>query len=197
METEKKQNRSSLREKADKARSFRCTTLICVLENPANINNVGAVVRNIDTLGISKLYVVDGNNVLPRDWVNMRNNRKLMNVSSSAIKWSYVHPFRTTAECLEHLNKNNFTSITTSLHQKGYTNITLSDGKYDQKKLAVWFGNESKGVTNEVLNASQFCVQIEAAGIVESLNLSVSTGIVMYTIAQQRRKNSKKNMITI
>ena len=66
--------KSSLRKKADIAKTMRCCTLICVLENPKNFENVLAIIRNVDALGIEKLYVVDGFNVLPKGkWVD--NNR--------------------------------------------------------------------------------------------------------------------------
>ena len=42
--------------KADRAHVERCRTLICVLENPGKPGNIGAFIRIIDTLGVSKLY---------------------------------------------------------------------------------------------------------------------------------------------
>ena len=50
--------KSSLRKKADRAKQFRSHTFICVLENPKNIGNLASVMRNVDALGATKLYVV-------------------------------------------------------------------------------------------------------------------------------------------
>ena len=181
--------RSSLRQKADYASKFRCNTFICVIENPRNLANVAAIVRNIDTLGIAKLYVVDGFKILKKEWEDMRKDKHLNVISSSAIKWAYVKTFDTTEECYDHLKDNNYVSMVTSPHISDVVNnISLSKGVFTQKKLAIWFGNESGGISDEAISKSIGCVQIETAGIVESLNLSVSTGIVLYFIAQQRRQ---------
>ena len=180
--------REGLREKADFASKFRCNTLIAVLENPKIVGNIGAVVRNIDTLGIKKLYVIDGFNVLPKDWNKMREDRHLNIISSSAIKRQYVRRFENIEECLEHLAQNNYTNVVTSPHfSKTVPNTWLSQGTFTQNKLAVWFGNETKGISDEAVAAADQCIQIETCGIIESMNLAVSTGIVLYTVAQQRR----------
>lgn len=194
--TEQKE-KSSLRKKADNAKKMRCSTLICVLENPKNINNVSSVVRNIDALGIGKLYVVDGFNLLPKGhWKeSMRNDKNLSNISVSAIKWTYVRRFDTTKSCIDHIKKDGFLSMVTSPHLKGKDNFDLHEGNFTQKKLAVWFGNESCGISDEAIKESIGCIQIEMGGIVESLNLSVSTGIVLHQIATRRRKFIEEKLI--
>jgi len=199
-EFEKK--RQNLRKLADKSKIKRSQTFICVLENPSNISNIGAIIRNVDTLGISKLYIVDGNKVLPHNWTSMRKNNQLLNSSSSAVKWTFVKKFLSTSECLEHLEKNNYKSYITSPHIKGKNNINLGDGNFTDKRIAVWFGNESKGISDELTNKINDCIQIEMTGIIESMNLAVSTGIILYTIMRQRYKfieerNQKKNEIKI
>jgi tRNA (guanosine-2'-O-)-methyltransferase len=180
--------KSSLRKKADHAKKIRCTTLTCVLENPKNIANVASVIRNIDCLGCSKILVVDPTN-------SLQVNAELLNkCSASAHKYVYLKTFSSTLECIEYLNKGNCTSLVTSPHIKGCVNLPLESSNFTKyKKLAVWFGNESKGVTQEAINNSSGCVQIEMAGIVESLNLAVSTGIVLHWIGNQRRMFTKTN----
>ncbi len=186
---EAKRSRPGIRAKADASRPYRCNTLICVLENPQNSANVGTVMRNINALGIGKLYVVDGNRVLPPTWQEMRKNRRLMETSGSAIKWTYCRRFDTTSECLAYLAKNKVTSMATSPHVLGKENINLCDGEYRDRKLAIWFGNEVRGVSDEVIKASKACIQIPMFGMIESLNLAVSTGIALNTIAEKRRAN--------
>jgi len=180
-------SRSSLRLRAYVIKKYKCHTLICVLENPKNILNIGTVIRNIEGLGIGKLYVVDEKHIIPDDWQLMRNNKILMNTSASAIKWQYVRRFQNTHECLDYLKKKKFVSIATSPHIKDKYNVSLNDIKFTQKKLAVWFGNESYGLTDQVIQNSIMCVQIPMFGIIESLNLAVCTGIVLNIISQQRR----------
>jgi tRNA (guanosine-2'-O-)-methyltransferase len=179
--------KSNLRIKADNAKKFRCKNLIAVLENPKTIENIGSTVRNVDALGVEKLYVVDGHKLLPGNWQTMRNRHSLNKISASAIKWSYVRTFPTTESCLQHLQNKGFVSLVTSPHMKGKENVVLEEGKYTHKKLAIWFGNESQGVSELAINASEFCINIPMAGIIESLNLGTSTGIVLYEATKQRR----------
>lgn len=180
--------REQLRAKADRAKQFRCNTFIVVLENPSNLSNIGTVIRNIDALGAGKLYVIDSRNTIPDDWQKMRRSPHLMSTSASAVKWSYVRKFKSSAECFQHLQKNNFISLATSPHIKGHNNMNLESTDFtNYAKLAVWFGNEVAGITDEVTAKCQGCIQIDMCGIVESLNLSVCTGIVINKIATQRR----------
>ena len=181
-------NRQSLREKADKVKDLRCNTLICVIEDPINNLNIGAIIRNINALGVSKLYIVDSKNRMKNeDWHSMRENRGMKDASASAIKWTFVKVFKSSEECFDHLEKNNFISFGTSPHIKGKNNVSLDKGKFTHKKLAVWFGTELSGMSEYSINRCESLIQIPMAGIIESLNLSVSTGIVLYEITKQRR----------
>jgi tRNA (guanosine-2'-O-)-methyltransferase len=180
--------KSSLRTKADNAKRHRCKNLIVVLENPKTIENIASTLRNIDAFGAEKLYVVDGNNLLPDTWSAMRQRTTLNKISASASKWVFTRKFKNTTECLNHLKYKNFLSMVTSPHLKGKNNISLDGGIYTQPRLAVWFGNESKGVSDEAINNSKYCINIEINGIIESLNLGTSTGVVLYEVTKQRRK---------
>jgi len=180
-----------VRPRANAAKKLRCRDLIAVLESPKNFGNIGSTIRNINALGVSRLYVIDTHNLLPKTWEEMRERKSLMDISSSAIKWTFVKIFQTTEDCLSHLNENGFVSFATSPHQKGKTNIPLHKGIFTQKKLAIWFGNESRGMSQKALEGCKACIQIPMAGIVESLNLATCTGIVLYEVTSQRRAFSK------
>jgi len=87
------------------------------------------------------------------------------------------------------LEKNNFTSIVTSPHRKGHRNEILHEADFTAyTKLAVWFGNESQGISDEAAEASEMCVGIPMFGMIESLNLGTSSGIVLYEVTKQRRE---------
>ena len=193
MNKQTEKTKSTLRKKADEFKDLRCKNLIVVLEEPTDIKNIGTVVRNINALGVEKLYIVDGKKRLPEDWQEMRERKSLLKPSVSAIKWSFVKTFSSTQECIEHLEKNRFTSIATSPHTKGKTNLYLQNGDYTQKRLAVWFGNEARGISNLAVENCKACVQIQMAGIIESMNLATSTGIVLYEITKQRREYQAEN----
>lgn len=185
-------SKSSARQRADAIKPYRCKNLIAVLENPIDIRNIGTVIRNVNALGVEKTYVVDRRNSLPDDWQELRRRKSLAATSASASQWSFVKRFDSTEQCLEHLEKNRFISIATSPHVKGRQNFILHEADYTQPRLAVWFGNESRGVSDLVIERSSFCVSIPMFGMVESLNLGTTTGIVLYEITKQRLEYQRK-----
>ncbi len=192
-EKKEKAARNSVRQKADAIRNYRCKNLIAVIEDPKDFVNIGTVIRNVNALGVEKTYIIDPRKALPEDWQEMRERRSLSKISVSAIKWSFVKRFDSTQECLLHLEKNRFVSIVTSPHIKGKRNVILHEADYTKPtKLAVWFGNESRGISDLAVEKSQYCVSIPMFGMIESLNLGTTSGIVLYEITKQRRAYQEK-----
>lgn len=185
--------RTNLRIKANNAKKYRCKNVIIILENPKTIENIASTIRNIDALGAEKLYIIDGYNHLPSissphtNWEYIRKKTSLVKISVGASKWVFIRKFKNTTECIDYLKKKQFDSIITSPYLKGKNNYLLENGKYTQKRLAIWFGNESQGISEEAIENSKFCVNIQMNGIVESLNLGTTTGIVLYEVTKQRR----------
>ena len=192
MEEEIKE-KSSARLRADKVKSYRCKNLIAVIEDPHNIVNIGTVIRNVNALGVDKMYIVDPRGALPDDWHEMRETRSLSKISVSAIKWSFVKRFDSTEECIKHLEKNRFVSIVTSPHVKGKKNAIVDEVDFTTHyKLAVWFGNEARGISDLAVEYSEMCVSIPMFGMIESLNLGTTSGIVLYEVTKQRREYARK-----
>lgn len=186
---QEKIQKSARRLRADRIKPYRCKNLIAVIENPQDIKNIGTIIRNVNALGVEKTYIVDPSNKLPNDWQEMREKKSLSATSVSAIKWSFVKRFDSTEDCLQHLEKNNYKSIITSPHIKGRNNTVLHEGDYTvQHKLAVWFGSESRGISDLAVKRSSLCVNIPMLGMIESLNLGTTSGIVLYEVTKQRRE---------
>ena len=178
-----------MRQRADEVKAFRCRNLIAVLECPSDMRNIGTVIRNVNALGVEKIYVVDPRHALPDDWQELREQKSVSKISVSAVKWTFVKRFDSTADCFDHLESNHFNSIVTSPHIKGQANVLLHEGDYTAfTKLAVWFGSEAVGISDEAVRRSDFCVNIPMFGMIESLNLGTSSGIVLYEVTKQRRK---------
>src|ERR1700722_15415670 len=89
----------SVRRRADAIKPFRCKNLIAVLENPTDVKNIGTVIRNVNALGVEKVYVVDPRRSLPDDWQELRTRKGLSDTSVSAVKWTFVKRFDSTDEC--------------------------------------------------------------------------------------------------
>ena len=183
-----KKSRPLVRKRARAIKPYRCKNLIAVIENPRDIKNIGTVIRNVNALGVEKTYIVDPRKKLPDDWQEMRARESLARTSVSAIKWSFVRRFDSTEDCLMHLEKNRFVSIVTSPHVKGKKTVVLHQADYTHPRVAVWFGNESRGISDLAVERSEFCVSIPMFGMIESLNLGTTSGIVLYEIARQRRE---------
>ena len=184
--------KSTVRQRADAIKPFRCKYLIAVIENPMDKRNIGTVIRNVNALGVEKVYVVDSRKSLPDDWQEIRRQKSLSETSVSASKWSFVKRFDSTEECLTHLERHRYTSIVTSPHIKGKQNYILHEADYTCPRLAVWFGNESRGVSDLAVERSAFCVSIPMFGMIESLNLGTTSGIALYEITKQRRAYQAK-----
>jgi len=186
---ETKKSKASVRIRAEAIKAFRCKNLIAVIEDPTDIKNIGTVIRNANALGVEKVYVVDPRGALPDDWQEMRERKSLSRTSVSAVKWTFVKRFDSTKDCLEHLKKQGFVSVATSPHVKGKTNVFLHEGDYKQHtKLAVWFGNERRGISELAVEQCEMCIAIPMFGMIESLNLGTSSGIVLYEVTKQRRE---------
>ena len=156
-----KKVKSALRKRADEIKEFRCKNLIAVIENPNRIQNIGTVIRNVNALGVEKTYIIDEADALPDNWQELRNNKSISKTSASAVKWSFVKKFKDTKECIEHLKKNNFISHVTSPHMKVKKNHFLDEIDFTiHKKLAIWFGNERHGVSEQAIENSELCINI-------------------------------------
>jgi tRNA G18 (ribose-2'-O)-methylase SpoU len=88
--------RDGIRARAKRAKQFRSRNLVCVLENPSYKNNIGGVLRNVDALGYTKLYIVD-----EKKWITEKviHETTMVSFSASANLWVYVVLFPSTQAC--------------------------------------------------------------------------------------------------
>ena len=183
---------SLIRARAKAIKPYRCKNLIAVIEDPNDIKNIGTIIRNVNALGVEKTYIIDPKKKLPENWQDMRERKSLSKTSVSAIKWSFVKRFDSTEDCLRQLERYKYISVATSPHIKGIKTVILHEGDYTHPRVAVWFGNESRGLSDLVVERSEFCVTIPMFGMIESLNLGTTSGIVLYEITKQRREYQEK-----
>jgi tRNA (guanosine-2'-O-)-methyltransferase len=154
--------------------SLRQPDLRVVLEGVTIAHNASAVVRTCDAAGILHLDLVSPNPDL------LGINKA---ISTRAEKWVDVHVHASVADCLLPLRESGFRIAVTHLDKKA---IPYTELDYTQP-LAVVFGSESEGVSKEALELADLRVQIPMLGMVQSLNLSVSVGIILYEAMKQRR----------
>jgi len=167
-------------------------SLVAILENPNYIINIGTTIRIINALGVDALLVVDGQKRLEDNLDAIRRRKSILKHSNGAIKHTKVKVFQTTEDCLAFLQKNGFTSVGTSPHHICKKQLKLNESKLTFPKLAIWFGDESKGLSATAIKHCDYCLTIPMKGKVESLNLSSSTAIVLYEAIRQREIAVKK-----
>jgi tRNA (guanosine-2'-O-)-methyltransferase len=160
-------------QKVKRVLSRRQPDLRIVLEEVTNTHNASAVVRTCDAAGILYLDIISSSGEpFP---VNEA-------VSTRAEKWLHFNYYHSTTECLEKLKQKGFTIAATFLGNKAlpYTMVDYA------QPLAVVFGNESEGISEEAQNLADYLIKIPMIGMVQSLNLSVSVGIILYEAVKQR-----------
>lgn len=160
--------------------------LIAVLENPNYIRNIGTVIRNVNALGVDALLVIDNLNRLDAGISALRQQKSLLKFSNGAVKWTNVKRFDSVDQCFSFLETHGFLSIGTSPHSICRKQVKLAQSDLTHSKLAIWFGEESNGLSEEAMNKFEYCLTVEMKGRVESLNLSTTTGIVLYEAIKQR-----------
>ncbi len=184
-----------IRDRIKQVKHLRNRYLICVLENPKQSINLASTIRNVSALGVEKIYIIGGYPGVPKSFEESRENKSLLSSSVGASKWTFIRHFETTQDCIDYLRFKDYTIAITSPHLKDKNNTNLYEGKFTQKRLSVWFGNESHGISDLAANHSDICIQIPMGGIVESLNLGTSTGIVLSYIREQRLNFLKQKYI--
>lgn len=154
--------------------SLRQPDLRVVLEGVTIAHNASAVIRTCDAAGVLHLDLVSPNPDL------LGINKA---ISTRAEKWVDIHIHNSVGDCLASLKKNGFKVVVTHL---GKGSIPYTDLDYTLP-LALVFGSESEGVSREALELADLKVQIPMLGMVQSLNLSVSVGVILYEVMKQRR----------
>jgi tRNA (guanosine-2'-O-)-methyltransferase len=154
--------------------SFRQPDLRVVFEELTNAHNASAVLRTCDAAGVLHVHFVSaGTDAFP---INKA-------ISTRADKWVALHHHPTMADCIDALKKEGFQVAATCLAEEAVP--------YDQvdyaRPTAVIFGNESDGISAEAMRLADLKVKIPMLGMVQSLNLSVSVGIILYEALRQRR----------
>ncbi|MGD9347368.1 MAG: RNA methyltransferase [Candidatus Aminicenantes bacterium] len=160
--------------KAKKVLSHRQPDLRVALEDVTNTHNASAVVRTCDAAGIMYLEIISSSGD------EFPVNRA---ISTRAEKWLKFNYYSSTSECLKHLKNEGFTIASTHLGKEAvpYTSLDYT------KPTAIVFGNESEGISKEARSLSDHVIKIPMVGMVQSLNLSVSVGIILYEALKQRQ----------
>jgi len=154
--------------------------LVVILDNIRSQHNIGAVFRTSDAFLIEKIYLCGITACPPNNEIH-----KSALGAEDSVEWEYIE---------------NTQTIVQQLVEMGYELIAIEQAENStmlerfkpekDKKYALVFGNEVKGVDQSVMNLCQKCIEIPQSGTKHSLNVSVSAGIVLWHFYQHLSINS-------
>ena len=172
--------------------------LIVVLDDVRSMYNIGSVFRTSDAFRVEAVYLCGITARPPHPEIH-----KTALGGEDSVTWRY---FATAQEAVEELHRNNYhvyaieqcegsTLLQELKIENGKLKITELQGNHkvqsskikDQSssKYAVVFGNEVKGVHQEVVDLCDGCIEIPQFGTKHSMNVSVTAGIVIWEFARQ------------
>ena len=160
-------------EKISKAVSWRQHSLHVVLENIHDPHNVSAIFRTCDAVGIPKVSLLYTFEKFP----------KVSRISSaSANKWVEKERFSNPDECLDKLHAEGFKVYASMLSEEAVDFYSLDF----TEKVAIVVGNEHRGICKETAEKADKVFYIPMHGMIQSLNVSVATAVVLFEAKRQR-----------
>lgn len=146
-------------------------TVVC--ENIHDPHNVGAIFRSCEAVGIEEVGLLYTNEIFPEIGSN---------ASASAKKWLEMRFFKDSSELQQHLKERGFTIYATHLDPQAKS---IFEVNWTQP-AAIIMGNEHLGVSEDILKIADSTIYIPMLGMIQSLNVSVATAVILYEACRQR-----------
>lgn len=144
------------------------------LENIYQPHNASAAVRSCECLGIQDLHIIEKENSF----------KASTGVVMGADKWIDLHYYKNPDECINHLKSRGYRIIATTPHK----NDCLLEEFDISEKAAFFFGEESAGLSKQVIENADGFLKISMVGFTESFNISVTAAIVLHYLTMKLRK---------
>ena len=146
-----------------------------VLENVFDPHNISAVMRTCDAVGVQEIYVLNTKIPPHKKWGSKS--------SSSADKWLTIHQYEDTATCISALRHKYASILSTHLSSDA---VSLYNIDFIPS-IALIFGNEHEGVSEEIRALTDGNFIIPQVGIIKSLNISVACAVSLYEAYRQKQ----------
>ena len=157
-----------------KVLSERTRHFTVVTEDVYQMHNTSAVMRSCDVFGIQDLHVVE-------EHLGKKMDRE---IAMGAQKWVNLYRYPKVEECILHLKNSGYQIIATTPHNDSQL---LKDFDVSQKS-AFFFGRETDGVSDAVMEAADGFLKIPMYGFTESLNISVSAAIILQEVVSRLKQ---------
>ena len=148
------------------------TPIIIILDNIRSLNNVGSVFRTSDAFLIEKIYLCGITAKPPH-----KDIHKTALGSTETVDWEYEE---NTLNLVKKLKADGYRVA--SIEQAERATMLNAFKVESKSKYAIIFGNEVKGVTQDVVSASDFVIEIPQFGTTHALNIAVSCGVVVWDL---------------
>lgn len=158
---------------ADRTRHFTVAT-----EDVYQLHNTSAVMRTCDVFGIQDLHVVE----------ELFGKRVDKEIAMGAQKWVSLNRYNSIDDCITKLKNSGYQIIATTPHNDS----TLLHEFDVTKKSAFFFGKESEGLSDKVMDAADGFLKIPMYGFTESLNISVSAAIILQSVVSKLKQSEVK-----
>jgi len=153
--------------------------VVVILDNIRSLNNVGSVFRTSDAFRIEKIILCGFTATPPHKEIH-----KTALGAEDSVTWSYSN---NTVDAVKTLKTEGYTICSVEQVDKS---IMLPDFNIEkEKKYALVFGNEVKGVQQKIVDISDHALEIPQEGTKHSLNISVSAGIVIWEFYNKMKSN--------
>jgi len=153
--------------------------LVVVLDNVRSMHNVGSIFRTADGFSLSKIILCGITAVPPH-----REIEKTALGATLSVDWAYS---KTTLEALKELRSNGYHIV--AVEQASGSIMLNNYVPSTSGKFALIFGNEVNGVSDEVMQVVDECIEIPQFGTKHSFNIVVSAGIVLWDFFAKLKLN--------
>ncbi len=141
-----------------------------ILDDVRSLNNIGSVFRSADAFLVEKIYLCGITATPPH-----KDIHKTALGATESVVWEYAP---NAVDLVARLKANGYTTLAVEQAEKAIKLNTFNVAR--NKKYALVFGNEVKGVAQEVVDAADGVLEIPQFGTKHSLNIAVSVGIVVW-----------------
>lgn len=173
----KLKNSELKRKSVDEFRRSKKSPFVIILDNVRSYSNVGSVFRTADAFLIESIYLCGITGKPPH-----REIQKTALGATESVKWRY---FEKTSEAVNELRSCGY--IIVGIEQ-AFGSVSLSDFKpFKDRKYALIFGHEIKGVDQDIINECDFVIEIPQFGTKHSFNIAVSAGIVLWELSRGKK----------
>jgi tRNA G18 (ribose-2'-O)-methylase SpoU len=145
-----------------------------LLDNVRSLHNIGSVFRTADAFLVESIYLCGISAQPPHPEIH-----KTALGATDTVAWKY---YSKVEDAIKNCISEGYTIVTV---EQTSNSIPLNKFEYPDRPIALVFGNEVKGVSEEVLPYSDTAIEIPQFGTKHSFNISVCAGIVLYTLNQQ------------